>query len=982
VPAPAHRLIGRSVELAALLDVVGPDGQAGHGAVLLSGDAGVGKTRLLAEVLAEAANRGMTQLVGHCIDYGDVGLPYLPFSEAFGRLATIRPELVSQLQVEFAPISRLLPQQRLIGSEAEHGYARVDRSDLFGAVLGALARIGQDRAAVLVVEDAHWADQSTRELLGFLLTRLDGERVSLMVSYRSDDLHRRHPLRTAVAEWARRPGVRRVHLDPLPDQDVRALISTLHPSPLGEQALQGIVSRAEGNAFFAEELIAAADEADRAGRTASALPAALADLLLVRLDRLSPGARDVVRLVAVAGREVLHATLEAVAGLGDAELDAALREAFEAHILIAREQSRYGFRHALLGEAVYDDLLPGERVRLHAAFAAALGRESVRGTAAELARHARQSHDLDTAYAASIRAAAEAVAVGAPQEGMRHYEAASELVGRLSPGVTVDAVQLALDTAEAAAAAGHQLRALALARDALDQLAADAAPLTRARLLHAVGTYAGVVEFESQALACTNEALKLIPQQPPTPLRIQLLSLHARTLAQLGRDDEAARWAADAVGTAAALGRPELATDARTTLAVIDNRAGDPVDAGRQFASLAVQARDSGQLGNELRTLFQLGVLVFDQGDLAASEVAYSRCWERAQQTGRPWATYGVDARCHLISVRFVAGDWDGAERLAHFTGEDPPPLAEAKLLAAGFATRVARGDDTVLAQVQVLSSQWQADGMIAIMALSHLVDLHAQRGDATAALRTAAQLVEIIAGTWQEPYFGARLRLSATALAALSADVTTLPEADRASAVHQGAQLHTDGMATVEHGMVRGAGPGPEGRAWITRLHAEWARLRWLADRDAPSEAEHVALWRATVDGFGFHPYEAARSQARLAAVLRASGDASGAAAVVERAERTATRLGARPLLAELATTGRPGAGRPSPGAPAPAGLDALTPREQDVLRLVTDGRSNRQIAHQLYISEKTVSVHVSNILAKLGVRSRTEAAALSRRG
>jgi DNA-binding NarL/FixJ family response regulator len=102
----------------------------------------------------------------------------------------------------------------------------------------------------------------------------------------------------------------------------------------------------------------------------------------------------------------------------------------------------------------------------------------------------------------------------------------------------------------------------------------------------------------------------------------------------------------------------------------------------------------------------------------------------------------------------------------------------------------------------------------------------------------------------------------------------------------------------------------------------------------------------------------------------------------VVERAERTATRLGARPLLAELATTGRPGAGRPSPGAPAPAGLDALTPREQDVLRLVTDGRSNRQIAHQLYISEKTVSVHVSNILAKLGVRSRTEAAALSRRG
>ena len=981
MPATTRPLVGRSTELSGLLDVLDRAAESGRASVLLSGDAGVGKTRLLTEVLSDAGRREMIQLVGHCIDYGDVGLPYLPFSEAFGRLARQRPDMATELQVDFAPIGRLLPPRRMIGAETAGQDAKIERSDLFDAVLGALARIGGERPSVLVIEDAHWADQSSRDLLGFLLNRLEGERVALMVSYRGDDLHRRHPLRSAVAEWSRLPGIRRIQLAPLGEDDVRALISSLHPAPLAERAIAHIVQRAEGNPFFTEELLAATEESDPDGESGAMVPAALADLLLVRLDKLSTGAQHVVRIAAVAGRQVPHQVLESVAGLSPTELDAAVREAVDSHILQPRGHSRYGFRHALLGEAVYDDLLPGERVRLHTEFVAALAKESVPGTAAELARHARESYDLDTAFTASVRAGDEALAVGAPQEAMRHYEAAGELLPRLSAGLSaglpVDPVRLALTTAEAAAAAGHPTRALAFVREALNGLPADAAASARARLLLAVATHAAAVEGELEALAASGEGLKLVPGDQPTGFRAQLAAAHARTLSQLGRDDEAARWAHEAVATAEAAGHPELSTDARTTLAVVENRAGDPVAARDRFEVIAAQARASGQIGDELRTRFQIGVLSLAEGDLASAETAYTECWQRARATGRPWATYGLDARCHLAGLYFSAGQWDASQRVADFVGERPPRLAEAKLVAAGFAVRVGRGDVSVLEQIPMLRKRWDADGLIAIMSLSHVVDLHAQRTDHEAAMATLDELVEVITDLWQQPWFGARLRVSAVGLAALSASIGGLGGAARSALVERGARLHAEGAATVERGMLRGREPGPEGRAWTVRLDAEWARLRWLADIDPPDGDSHIDVWSRGVAAFGLEPYESARCRARLATVLRAAGRTAEATEQARMAAATAGSLGAAPLLDELGRS----AGTARPAEAGPAGISALTSREQDVLGLLVEGRTNRQIARHLYISEKTVSVHVSNILGKLGVHSRTEAAAVARR-
>src|SRR5215218_5459727 len=312
VPDVRGPLVGRADELDRLVGLVGVgrdgDAPAGPVAVLLSGDAGVGKTRLLAELRDRADSAGWRVLVGHCLDFGESALPYLPFSEAFGRLATESPTVARTL-VEASPaIARLMPARRVLRDQDSQGSgaaldaaadaSTIERPELFAAIHGALEQLGRSAPLLLVVEDVHWADRSTREMLSFLFSRRFDSPVAVVASYRTDDLHRRHPLRTVAAEWARLPGVTRVELTRLGDADVRELVHSLHPAPMAERALHGIVERAEGNAFFTEELVQAAEVGP------DAIPEALADLLLVRLDRLDDDARLVVRAAAVSGRRV------------------------------------------------------------------------------------------------------------------------------------------------------------------------------------------------------------------------------------------------------------------------------------------------------------------------------------------------------------------------------------------------------------------------------------------------------------------------------------------------------------------------------------------------------------------------------------------------------------------------------------------------------------------------------------------------------
>jgi DNA-binding CsgD family transcriptional regulator/tetratricopeptide (TPR) repeat protein len=970
---PGTALVGRRTELAHLLELIDTARNRSTG-VLLTGDAGVGKTRLLQEVIQRRRADGWQILVGRCLDFGDAGLAYLPISEAFGRLVVEEPNLVSSLVEQFPTLSRLLPATRRLVAQAQTYDERVERGALFDGVQGALDALSARAPTLLIVEDVHWADQATRDLLGFLLARLaSGHGVAVVVSYRSEDLHRLHPLRKAAAEWARLSGVSRLELPPLTGADIRTLVAQLSSQPLAERTIRAIVERSGGNAFYAEQLQAAPDVDEP-----TSLPAQLADLLLVRLDQLGSDARLALRAAAVAGRQVSHELLAGVLDIDAVGLDAALREAVEQHLLEPTGGTGYEFRHALLAEAVYADLLPGERVRLHARYFQVLTTAGS-ASAAELARHARESHDLAAAFTASVRAGDEAMTVAAAEDAMRHFESALELAAHAPPATSNPASSVAAKAAEAASVAGHAFRALALARQSLADLPAGADPLVRASVLLDVARYAIPVDSETDIQRTTAAALRLVPAGVADSLRARIAAIHARHLRSMGLDLEARRWAQEAIQLATVAGDTDTADEARTTAAVLDQRAGDPTTAIKTLLELREQARSRGELASELRSGYTLGNLYLEGGDLLHAVAAYEGAAQRARAGGRPWAVFGIESRVLATLTRYYLGDWDAS--LAHCSvgGQAPPPLGEAMLVAARLAVLAGRGELSALVLLPHLAEWRPRESMVAVQMLA-AADLYAYAGEPNKALELldtiAAELVEL----WQQPLLPAQIRLSGLALGILSDSVAGLSQTDRRAAVERGERYVAAAKAVVTDNEQSARHVGVEALAWDCRLDAEWNRLRWLAGIDAPSLETNIAGWQAALTAFDYgDQYEQARCRSRLATVLSAAGQSAEAAEQVERATVTARALGAVPLLKALGTL-RPGKSAEASSSTA-ATRPGLTAREIEVLGLLELGRTNRQIAQQLYISEKTVSVHVSNILAKLGAHSRTEAAAIGRR-
>ncbi|HEX3823081.1 MAG TPA: AAA family ATPase [Mycobacteriales bacterium] len=979
IEIPRTPLVGRVEELRQLADLVGADGEA-HGTVLLGGDAGAGKSRLVAELSARVVADGWRVLVGHCLDFGDGSPPYLPFTDALGRLAAEDPQLVDTLAGSSPAIAGLLPARRLL-SDSSNSPEPTGRAALFEAVQDALTTLAEDTPLLFIVEDLHWADQSTRDLLRWLFTRTFSSPVAILATYRSDDLHRQHPLRGALAEWVRLPAVTRLQLRPLSDDESRQMVSVLHPQSLAEAELRHILARAEGNPFFIEELVAATEV------STGLLPIDLADLLLVRLEQIGEAGRLTVQAAAVAGRRVSHTLLAYGSNLDNTALETALRAAVDANILVALGADGYGFRHALLAEAIYQDLLPGERVRLHAAYAEALATHRAEGSAAELARHARASHDLVTAARASVQAGDEAMAIGGPEEAIRHFELALELLAdpRVAAGVSetdddeasIDRVGLVIRASNAAAAAGHVFRAVALANDQLRALPADAPTHDRVRLIHTLATTAFVIDHKLDLLGLTTEGVKLMADEPASPLKAHILYVHARASADRARDDEAARWAGEALQIARDLDLAAVATDATLLLARLDERAGEPQSAEASIAAAIEQATAAGEPFAELRGLYNLASLHYGQGRLTQAIEQFSVTAARARSIGRQWAPYGLDAVLFGAIATHVSGDWALAAEMVDVSGQSPPELAEALLAAVSLEIAAGRGDIGALAAMPRLRALWQLDGLVAITSGGAAIELYGQSGDLAAAQAIHDDAVTTVTEMWRQMSFQARVRLAALLLGHLATAAGSATATDRAELVARGDELAAKAMAVA----AEGRHTGPEGFAWASRVTAEQSRLRWLAGVDADPEEMLITAWREAVaafERFG-HVYETARSRARLAAVLFAAGHPAEAKAEVELARATAKRLGAKPLIDELPSLGAAGGS----ASRATTGRDdeTLTPREHEVLLLVATGRSNREIAQQLFISAKTVSVHISNVLAKLDASSRTEAVAIARR-
>jgi DNA-binding CsgD family transcriptional regulator/tetratricopeptide (TPR) repeat protein len=984
--ATTSSLVGRADELGRLLGLL-DRAERGRPAVgLIAGEAGVGKTRLLDELAARAGGAGVRVLVGGCMEVGDVGLPYVPFVDAFRDLGT-RPgeaEVAAPLTAALPSLGRLLPELATESRPAPPPGDGFERVQLFDGVLSLLARLSELAPLLLVIEDLHWADRSTRDLLAFLVRTLRGGRVALVASYRSDELHRRHPLRPLLAELVRLPDLERIELAPFGRAELAEHLQAVAGQPVPPAVVDRILARSEGNAFFAEELVAAG-----AIRADIALPDALADVLLGRIEALSELAQEVLKVAAVAGRRVGHQLLVAASGRPEAEVERGLRDAIAGQVLVASAATEsYRFRHALLQEAVYGDLLPGERTRLHATYARLLADGDPDGddpsaSAAELAWHCLASHDLPGGLAALVRAASHAASVFAPSEAYRHLTQALELWPRVPDATAVagvDRFEVLVRAGEAANHSGEFRQAVGLAKEAVEELDEDAEPLRAALAYDRLSGYLldaepelELARVEEQMLAASGRAAELVPEEPPTPLRARVAAGLARSLI-VARDYEGARRRGEeALAVARAAGSVGDEATALLVVSLLELRFGDVETARLLLRDADRAAAVAGNRPLELQARHNLGVFEFDLGNLAAACTALDQATELAERSGLAWSGYGIDSRVLRCIAHYSAGSWDEAERVAGAADERRPAVS-----AAALYVEVGRGRAGAAERLARLAPYRTTDPYVAYLAGGCEADLARWQGE----LERSSELARETLATQEEagvPWMLSAIWPAALALAAEGDLAERARAAGDQAAVkeHQaiGEDLLERARAALQRARDRGRQVGPEAVAWLARADAEWTRVEGRPD---------PARWSAAADAFGYgYLYEEARCRWRLAEALLGDGRRQEAAEAARAAHEIAGRLGAGPLLATLEALGRRGRldlGVEPPGQPG-AGAPGLTPRELEVLRLVAAGRSNGQIAEALFISRKTASVHVSNILAKLGVHTRTEAAAAAHR-
>ena len=991
---PTGRMVGRDDELSRLLTLL-DDAEAGRSvAALVSGDAGVGKSRLVSEVTRLAEGRGFTVLSGQCAELGD-SVPYLPLADALRGAAQstgVRDALSSR-----PALGRLLPEGG-DGERADEDRSGLARQQMFGGVLGLLTELAAATPVLLVLEDLHWADASTRDLVTFLSRMLHRERVALIGTYRTDDLHRRHPLRPVVAELLRLPSVIAVDLAPLdPSALAEHLTAVLAehlmaaaPGRIDAIELNDIVARAEGNAYYAEELLAAFVVGDPAERRA--LPAGLAALLLNRVEQLSDTAQRVLRTAAVAGRRADDELVRAASGLAADEYEAAVREAVTHQLLVTEGTEGYVFRHALLREAVYGDLLPGERTRLHATMSTLLADEqrlAVPGTAAELAQHCLASHDIPGAFAASVRAGEEAERLGAPAEAHRHYDQALALWERVAePEKTAGMARakLGLMSATTAADSGDYERAVHLLRRLRQALSAQAERgdteqdlFLAARIGERLASYLMLMDDRKavdEAVGVARTTVDATPAEPPTWQYARAISAYANTLLSENDYTIAREQAERGRAVARAAGAPWVEADALVTLGYISNREGRNDEAIKLLTEAHKQARQAKVLGVELRAAYYLAQAHLELGDLAIGAAVAHEGTKRANQTGLKMAPFGLDVQHLHFQCHFADGKWDHAQAIADGFPVRVTSVPEAYLSSMALFIDVARDNPAVAERLAWIEPFWSAHGFDEFMARGLLAEHALWRGDTEQAVKQA----QLAMGLVNEPPWGYHPSAIRPAAVALSA------RADRA--VHARAAGDDETVAAelapaaellqiAREGAAFRKRPkfilGPEGRGWLARAEAEYRRASGDNDPQA---------WQVVLDEFGpDYVYEVARTRWRLAEALAEAGRRDEAADQWRQAVQTADKLRARPLrqvLDDLARRARIGTAEQHGDGEVLAGL---TSREREVLRLIAAGRSNREIASVLFIAPKTASVHVSNILGKLGAASRTEAAAIAHR-
>lgn len=983
----ASRLIGRAAELAELEAAFDEAASGAASLAFVAGESGVGKSRLLHTLLDRAKEKGGCGIGGECVELGRDELPYAPLVAALRGLVREQDRALDRLTpIDRRGLAALMPELDPTAAPADPDE---ERQRPFEALLALLETMAEEAPMVLWLDDAHWADHATRGFLAFLAASLpDHVRLLTVIAYRSDQLHRRHPMRPLLAELGRGRRVRRLELEPFDRGEVATQLDDILGAAPDPEVVERFFERGEGNPLFTEELLAAGS--DGRGR----LPTTLRDALLLRIERLTETTRALLRILAVGGR-LKHDHLVSACDHDEDELAAALREAVEAQVITVGRDDRYGFRHALLREVIYDDLLPGERAELHLSLARALEEGlttadpmPIRATA--VAHHFNSAGDQPQALRTAVAAARAIERRGAPGAAAALFDRGLALWPRVAEPETlagVDHTTLVTLAARAHGLDADEAHAIKLFEQALSQMDETAEPHRVARTLAELAAARWAMGRAESARDDLDRALALLPESEPSPERALILEQKARFLLLQGRFAESRDAADEALRAAEAAGVEDTKALVLNRLGLAlfllgDEERGEPVM--RESLELARRSGSNDQIATCIVN-FSDALHMSGRGEEAAELV----------KEGEAEITPGDRSILWLICARseilFYLGRWDEAEEiLPDRTSGEMWTATLANVLLRRATLMLGRGAMTEARTMIEHASTWLANSVepqYIAPAGAMRVELELRSGNVEAAREAAEKAIDQLEFCSDDAARMALISAAATAVEAEGAErARDLGDTDELEACRLRAEL----------GAARTAAAAETTGRELELAYQLTAEAHLARARDDSDTGERAAAAAAAWERLP-RPYQAAMCRRREAEARAARGEREAAGAAAAKALAMAEELGSEWLAAEVAgliararlpigaTPPRPDgsvARRDGDGAAStPDDPFGLTPRERQVLAALAEGATNREIAAQLFMAEKTASVHVSRILAKLGVRSRTEAAAVAHR-
>jgi len=924
-------IIGRAVEREAMSAAYTRVRAGQAQLVLVTGQAGLGKTRLIEDLCASATDAQV--LTGESAPLAGSALAYGPFVDALRDHAGW-----------------------LLDEDDRSGDMLTQRHRLFLRVLEVLTGLAAQGPVLLVLEDLHWADESSRELLGFLAVRLREQRVMVVATLRDDELG--GASRRWLSELERRPRVLSLRLAPLTPAEIGEVVADLLPRGTGTESRAAVITAAEGNPLYARELASAGP-----GR----MPASITDAVLAKADGVTAQTRALVDQVSVADGGMSHELLAATVALSEDDMLPAVRAAVDAGLLVP-EGDGYAFGHALIRQVIYAQILPGERRLLHRRLAEALA-DRPGSEPGLLARHWHLAGSEDRAAPAAVLAARHAVSVSAYPEAAKNYALAIELA-RLLPEAGPDLLE---EAARAASWAGNSEQAATWAADALAASGA-AAPVDRARRLERLGRYRWETGDLKAAVDATEQAMIVLETEPPSRLQARVLAALATRRMLLGERDAARPLAVRAVAVAEQIGADAERAHGLATRGIVTAQHGD-LESGladlREAFTLAVGA---GSVEDTIRAAANRVHLLNRAGRFAeAVEAGHEGRRAVAAMGAPPAITTGIGN--NVASALVASGRWAEADQLlAELLAESTTNWTRYfQLLQLELA--VARGEAERAADLAVTLRKSPDDPRLVGAVHACLAEQALNADDLAAA---AVEVVDGLAALSGAAMAEEEIRLLAVG-ARLEADLAVLPASARPRDVPDGWEQLAGTFAARAGRIVAEDGEGqPDLAAFAAMVEAEEARRLGTDTR---------ATWRSVAQAWqaAGWPYPEAYARLREAAAALRAGRREQASRALTACQVLAAELRAAPLLAranDLARRARLAPGAPHPvRAAEPATRYDLTDREMEILGCLVRGDSNRQIARALFISDRTVAVHVSRILDKLGVRNRTEAATMGAR-